>query len=165
MNAAQPLPGTMIAVRLHGKGFENLCVESIPVPEPNPDQLLVRVDAAGVCASNLKLIAQGSDHTFINGWDLEKFPIQLGDEGCVTVVAAGENVAHRFPVGKRCVIQPAVDVPPMHFRERYRNNAEGMLKVAVGYTLPGNLAEFMLVSEEVIAGDCLLPIRDSSLPF
>ena len=155
----------MLAVRLHGTGFENLRVETIPVPEPNQDQLLVRVDAAGVCASNLKLIAQGSDHPFINGWDLTQFPIQLGDEGCVTVVAAGRNVANRFPVGKRYVIQPAVDVPPMRFRERYRNHAAGMTKVAVGYTLPGHLAEFMLVTEEVIAGECLLPISESNLPF
>src|SRR6185295_8164735 len=92
MNTAQPLPKTMMAVRLHGAGFENLRVETIPVPEPNADQLLVRVDAAGVCASNLKLIAQGSDHPFINGWDLTQFPIQLGDEGCVTVTTAGRNV-------------------------------------------------------------------------
>ena len=154
-----------MAVRLHGAGFENLRVETIPVPEPNPDQLLVRVDAAGVCASNLKLIAQGSDHPFINGWDLTQFPIQLGDEGCVTVTAAGRNVAHRFPLGQRYVIQPAVDVPPIRFRERYRNHAAGMVKVAVGYTLPGHLAEFMLVTEEAIAGNCLLPILDSKLPF
>lgn len=165
MNTTQPLPKTMMAVQLHGAGFENLRVETIPIPEPNQDQLLVRVDAAGVCASNLKLIAQGSDHTFINGWDLAQFPIQLGDEGCVTVVAAGRNVANRFPVGKRYVIQPAVDVPPMRFRERYRNNAAGMVKVAVGYTLPGHLAEFMLVTEEVIVGECLLAIPDSKLPF
>lgn len=155
----------MLAVRLHGAGFENLRVEKIPVPEPNQDQLLVRVDAAGVCASNLKLIAQGSDHIFVNGWDLAQFPIQLGDEGCVTVVAAGRNVGHRFPVGKRYVIQPAVDVAPMRFRERYHNQAAGMMKVAVGYTLPGHLAQFMLVTEEVIAGECLLPIPDSNLPF
>ena len=63
------------------------------------------------------------------------------------------------------MIQPAVDVPPMRFQERYRNNAAGMMKVAVGYTLPGHLAEFMLVTEEVIAGECLLPVPDSNLPF
>ena len=165
MNPAPPLPKTMLAVRLHGTGFENLRVEEIPVPQPNDDQLLVRVDAAGVCASNLKLIAQGSEHTLVNGWDLARFPIQLGDEGCVTVVAAGRNVADRFAIGQRYVVQPAVDVPPIRFRERYRNNAAGMVKVAVGYTLPGHLAEFMLVTEEVIAGECLLPVPDVNLPF
>lgn len=165
MNTVPPLPKTMLAVRLHGTGFENLRVEEIPVPLPSDDQLLVRVDAAGVCASNLKLIAQGSEHALVNGWDLARFPIQLGDEGCVTVVAAGRNVAGRFAIGQRYVVQPAVDVPPIRFRERYRNNAAGMVKVAVGYTLPGHLAEFMLVTEEVIAGGCLLPVPDANLPF
>lgn len=159
------LPETMTAVRLHGAGFENLRVETVAVPKPNDNQLVVRVDAAGVCASNLKLIAQGSDHTFINGWDLGAHPIQLGDEGCVTVAAAGKNVATRFPIGGRYVIQPAVDVAPINNRERYHNQAAGMEKVAVGYTLPGHLGEYMLVPEEVIVGECLLPIVDSSMPY
>ena len=46
MNPVPPLPKTMLAVRLHGTGFENLRVEEIPVPQPSDDQLLVRVDAA-----------------------------------------------------------------------------------------------------------------------
>src|ERR1043166_9372638 len=81
------IPKTMQAVRLHGVGFENLKVDEIPVPHPNDNQLLARVDAAGVCASNLKVIAQGSDHTFINGIDLKKYPVQLGHEGCIRIVA------------------------------------------------------------------------------
>lgn len=160
-----PLPLTMTAVRLHGRGMEYVRVETVPVPVPDENQLLVRVDAAGVCSSNLKLIAQGSDHTFINGWDLSQFPIQLGDEGCITVVAAGNKVAGKYPLGRRYVIQPAVDVAPIRHRERYRNNAIGMDKVAVGYTLPGHLAEYMLVPEEVIAGECLVPLPDPRLPY
>jgi L-sorbose 1-phosphate reductase len=154
----------MLAARLHGTGFENLRVEQIPVPEPNDNQLLVRVDAAGVCASNLKLMAQGAAHPFINGWDLARFPVQLGDEGCVTVVKVGQNLRERFKVGTRYVIQPAVDHPPVSHRERYRDNAAGMTKVAVGYTLPGHLAEYTLVTEEILAADCLLPIPGATVP-
>ncbi|THD49686.1 MAG: hypothetical protein E7774_00900 [Bradyrhizobium sp.] len=162
---SEPLPSHMLAARLHGVGFENLHVERVPVPQPNDDQLLARVDAAGVCASNLKLIAQGSDHTFLNGWDLARYPIQLGDEGCVTVVAVGKNLSNRFEIGRRYCIQPAVDHPPINHRERYRNNGEGMSKVAVGYTLPGHLAQYLLVSEEIIAAGCLLPVTDSGMPY
>ncbi|MDP2990231.1 MAG: alcohol dehydrogenase catalytic domain-containing protein, partial [Kiritimatiellota bacterium] len=84
------IPATMRAVRLHGAGFENIHVDTVSVPRPNDNQVLVRVDAAGVCSSILKLVAQGSEHTFINGWDLAKYPIILGDEGCVTIVQAGK---------------------------------------------------------------------------
>ena len=159
------LPETMQAVRLHGVGFENLRVETVPVPRPNDNQLLARVDAAGVCASNLKIIAQGSEHTFINGVDLKRFPAQLGDEGCITVVAAGRNLRDRFPVGKRYCIQPAVDHPPIGHRERYRNGGLGMQKVAVGYSLPGHLAQYLLVTEETIEAGCVLPIPDEKMPF
>jgi threonine dehydrogenase-like Zn-dependent dehydrogenase len=159
------IPETMQAVRLHGVGFENLKVDRVPVPRPNDNQLLARVDAAGVCASNLKIIAQGSEHTFINGIDLKKFPAQLGDEGCITVVTAGKNLRDRFPVGKRYCIQPAVDHPPINHRERYRNGGEGMQKVAVGYGLPGHLAQYMLVTEETIEAGCILPVPDESMPF
>jgi threonine dehydrogenase-like Zn-dependent dehydrogenase len=155
----------MQAVRLHGVGFENLRVEQVPVPRPNDNQLLARVDAAGVCASNLKIIAQGSEHTFINGIDLRQFPVQLGDEGCITIINAGKNLRDRFPVGKRYCIQPAVDHPPINHRERFRNNGEGMQKVAVGYCLPGHLAQYMLVTEETIEAGCVLPIPDEAMPF
>lgn len=160
-----PIPETMTAVRLHGKGFENIRVESVPVPQPNNHQLLVRVNAAGVCSSILKLVAQGSGHTFINGWDLTQFPIILGDEGCVTVVKAGKAVANRFPIGKNYVTQPAVDHPPINFRERYRHNGAGMEKVAIGYSLPGHLSEYMLIPEEVLAAQCLVPVPADDIPF
>jgi len=158
------IPYKMLAVRLHGKGFENIRVDEIPVPEPNDNQALARVDAAGVCSSILKLVAQGSEHTFINGWDLGKFPIILGDEGSVTIVKAGKNVEKKYPVGKRFVAQPAVACPPINFRERYALQAEGMEKVAIGYSLPGHLAQYMLITEETIAADCLLPLPDENIP-
>ena len=159
------IPDTMRAVRLHGAGFENIRVDTVPVPQPNDDQLLVRVDAAGVCSSILKLLAQGSEHTFLNGWDLSAHPIILGDEGCVTVVRAGKNVAAKYPLGRRYATQPAVDHPPVNNRERFRNNGAGMEKVAIGYCLPGHLSEYMLITEETIAADCLLPLPSDSIPF
>ena len=159
------IPKTMQAVRLHGPSFDAIRVEEVPVPTPNGDQLLVQVDAAGVCSSNLKIIAQGKEHALLGGWDPSEHPITLGDEGCVTVVATGNRVAARYPVGQRYATQPAVDHPPINHRECYRNNAEGMQKVAVGYTLPGHLAEYMLVTEETLAAECLLPVASDEVPF
>ncbi len=167
MKAAQlsAIPESMQAVRLHGRGFDKIRVETVPVPEPNERQLLVRVDAAGVCTSILKLVAQGTDHTFINGWDLERFPIILGDEGSVTVVKVGAELAAKYPLGQRYATQPAVDHPPLNFRERYRHGARGMEKVAIGYSLPGHLSEYMLVTEETLAAQCLVPLPSTDIPF
>jgi D-arabinose 1-dehydrogenase-like Zn-dependent alcohol dehydrogenase len=58
------IPATMQALIAKGVGFENLEVAQVPVPQPGPDQLLARVDAAGVCTSIIKLIEQGDKHTY-----------------------------------------------------------------------------------------------------
>lgn len=159
------VPPTMKALVMSGVGFENVAVREVPTPSPGPNQLLARVDAAGVCTSILKIVAQGANHTYFNGWDPVKFPVILGDEGAVTIAKVGSNLSSQYKVGQRFGIQPAVDVGPIQHRERYRNNGEGMFKTAVGYTLGGNLAEFILIGEEVLQGQCLLPLPSESLPY
>jgi threonine dehydrogenase-like Zn-dependent dehydrogenase len=54
-----------------------------------------------------------------------------------------------------------VDHEPINFRERYSDPAT-MKKTAVGYTLGGTFAEYLLVQEEVIEAGCLveLPAQD-----
>lgn len=155
----------MLAVRLSGTGFENLSIDRVPVPDVGPSQILCRVDASGVCSSNLKLISQGSSHSLINGWDASRYPLTLGEEASLTVVRVGEALQDQYVAGQRLAIQPAVDLPPINHRERYNDNAAGMTKAAVGYTLGGMLAEYFVVPEEVIAGRCLLPLPDDDLPF
>ncbi|MBE0536014.1 MAG: alcohol dehydrogenase catalytic domain-containing protein, partial [Phycisphaerae bacterium] len=164
-NVDAVIPGTMQAVVARGAGFENLAVERVAVPAVGPDQLLARVDAAGVCTSILKLIAQGPEHTYINGWDMAKWPVILGDEGAVTVVKVGAHLADRYRPGQRFAIQPAVGVSPILHRERYKNGGEGMHKCAVGYTLGGHLAEYILVQEEVLAAECLLPLPCADMGY
>jgi threonine dehydrogenase-like Zn-dependent dehydrogenase len=83
----------------------------------------------------------------------------------VTLVEVGRELKDRYHPGERYVIQPAVDHPPINHRERYREGGRGVVKVAVGYTLPGHLAEYILITEETVAAGCLLPIRDPSFPF
>lgn len=159
------IPETMQALVASGIGFDNLEVTEIPVPEISPEQLLARVDAAGVCSSILKILKQGKNHVYLNGWDLYKWPIILGDEGSITLVKVGENLKEKYKPGQRFAIQPAVDAAPIVFHERYHNNAKGMRKCAVGYTLGGNLAQYIRIQEEVIQADCLLPLPDNDMGF
>jgi len=159
------IPETMQALVSEGKGFENLFVRDVPVPQIGPDQLLARVDAAGVCTSILKLIEQGPDHTFLNGWDMRRWPIILGDEGAVTIVQVGANLKEKYRPGQRFAVQPAVQVPPVLHRERYNNQAAGMTKCAVGYTLGGHLAQYICIQQEVLQGQCLVPLPNDQLPY
>ena len=159
------LPEEMRAVVLDGTGFSHLAVRKVPTPRPGPQQMLARVDAAGICTSLIKLIEQGPNHPLLSGWDITRFPLILGDEGSVTLVEVGADLRARYRPGERYVIQPAVDIAPINHLERYRDGARGVNKVAVGYTLGGHLAEYVLVSEEILAAGCLLPLPDASLPY
>ena len=159
------IPKAMQALVASGIGFENLAVKKVPVPDVGPDQLLARVDAAGVCTSIIKLIEQGEKHPFINGWNMKKWPVILGDEGSVTLVKIGDNLRDKYKVGRRYAIQPAVNVAPILYRERYKNNAEGMHKCAVGYTLGGQLAQYICVQEEVLQAGCLLPLPEDGMGY
>lgn len=158
------IPETMQALIARGKGFENLEVAEVPVPQPGPDQLLARVDAAGVCTSIIKLIDQGSDHTFIRGWDMARWPVILGDEGAITLMQIGENLKNKYQPGRRFAIQPAVDHDPINYRQRY-DDVENMHKTAVGYTLGGHLAQYIVVQEEVLNADCMLPLPSDDMAY
>ncbi len=76
-------------------GVEGLDLKSLPVPEPGPDQVLIRVESAGLgrwdAAEREGVFAR------MSGTDPE-FPYVLGSEGAGTVVAVGENVS-RFHEG------------------------------------------------------------------
>lgn len=162
---APTIPDEMRAVVLDGTGFGHLGVRSVSTPRPGPQQMLARVDAAGICTSLIKLIEQGPNHPLLSGWDITRFPLILGDEGSVTLVEVGAELRARYCPGQRFVIQPAVDSAPINHRERYRDQARGINKVAVGYTLGGHLAEYILIGEEILAAGCLLPLPDATLPY
>lgn len=157
-------PKKMKAVILEGQGFENLKLKEVDVPEPNESQLLAKVDCTTICTSVLKLVSQGSDHPFLYGWDLKKKPIVPGDEGAVTVVRVGRKLEGKYNPGQKFAIQPAVDTAPINNREMYKDNAKGISKVAVGYTLQGHYAEYILITEETINAGCLIPVPSESIP-
>jgi len=163
--ANQPaIPRDMRALVLDGVGAEHLAVRSVPVPVAKSGQLLCRVDAAGICTSVNKLVEQGPDHPLMYGWDLSTFPVIAGDEGSVTVVAVGDALRTRYRPGERFAVQPAVDHEPIRDLSRYRDGGRSVNKIAVGYTLPGLLAEYVLIGEEVLAAGCLLPLPDDEIP-
>ena len=79
--------GEMRAARLHrvrtGEEREAISVDEVPVPDPGPGEVLVRVAACGICASDLHVV----DGTTPAG-DL---PMILGHEAAGVVASSGER--------------------------------------------------------------------------
>jgi len=141
----------MLCWPLHGVGFDNLGKNHEPcewdVPCPGPDELLVRIDAIGLCFSDVKLIRAGEHHPRVISKDLDKDPVIPGHEAVMTVVQAGDRVADRFKPGDRFIIQADIYVNGIGY--------------AYGYAINGGMAQYSLLDQRVLDGDegCyLLPL-------
>lgn len=146
------LPATYLSWDLFGAGLDSLGRErrpvELPLREPNADEILLRVDAIGLCFSDTKLIWAGNEHPRIRGRDLRLNPTVPGHEAALTVVKVGANWKNKFSLGQRFIIQADIFV-----------NKE---QQAFGYVQRGALAQYAYAGPMVLAGDdgCyLLPIQ------
>jgi L-iditol 2-dehydrogenase len=87
----ETIPATMRALVYHG--VNDLRLETVPVPEIGPGELLVRIATCGVCGTDLKKIHLGSHSA----------PRIFGHEMAGTIVAAGDGVTS-FAVGERVMV-------------------------------------------------------------
>src|SRR5437016_13840947 len=86
-----PIPTTMLAAVY--RGVNDVRMETVPVPEIGPGELLVRVHTCGICGTDRKKIATGSHAA----------PRIFGHEMSGTVVKAGESIT-KFKVGDRVMV-------------------------------------------------------------
>jgi D-arabinose 1-dehydrogenase-like Zn-dependent alcohol dehydrogenase len=149
---ADQAPELMWAWPLYGAGLDHLGQNHqpvrLPVPIPGPYELLGRIDAVGLCFSDIKLIRAGGDHPRLYGRDLAADPTIPGHEVSLTIVDVGEELADRFRVGQRFVVQADI---------YYRG-----VNLAYGYMLRGGLSQYSLLGEEILNGDAgcyLIPIN------
>ncbi len=149
------LPKTYLSWDLFGAGLEHLGRDGkpveLPLRDPTPDEVLLRVDALGLCFSDTKLIFAGPNHPRILGRDLETDPTVAGHEAALTVVRVGSNWKSRFSVGQRYIIQADIKI--------------GGVQKAFGYVQRGAMAQYAYAGPWVLDGDgvCyLLPMKDST---
>jgi len=149
-----PLPAQNLGWNLYGAGFENMGhegkAEVFDVPEPNDDQLLVRIDCVSICFSDIKVIKQGPAHAKLYNRDMRKEPTRLGHEVSLTIVKVGKHLEEQYHRGQRQAVQPDIYM-------QGKSNA-------YGYTVPGGLIQYHLIGKEVLDTDdgaCLLPVDES----
>ena len=154
-NVELPLPEVYNAWQVFGAGFENLGKDgkplSLPLRPPKDDEILLRVDALGLCLSDIKIINQGGAHPRLRGRNLVEDPTVLGHECSVTVVQVGEQWKDMFRIGERYIVQADIYVNGIGY--------------AFGYLIPGGMEQYCYLDERALAGDegCyLLPVKSET---
>jgi threonine dehydrogenase-like Zn-dependent dehydrogenase len=155
MELLETLPGEILSWQLKGSGLENLGTkgrpDTIPFPPYTEENLIARIDAVGLCFSDIKLIGAGSGHPRIEGRNLAKDPTVPGHEVTMTVVGVGEKWKGKFALGSRWIIQADIF---------YKGKS-----VSFGYAIPGGLSQYVVIGKEVLEGDdgCyLLPVKSET---
>jgi threonine dehydrogenase-like Zn-dependent dehydrogenase len=118
---------TMLAVVTHGP--KDYRVETVPIPDPGPGEILIEVGAVGICASDMKCwlggpLFWGADgkHGYVEA------PCIAGHEYAGRIVALGEGAAerHNVAMGDRVVAEQIVPCGECRF---CRNNQYWMCQV------------------------------------
>ncbi len=156
------LPEKQYAVQLVGEN-ELILNKEKEVYKPGPYQVVGKIEAVGLCFSDLKLLKQFDKHPrkgpVISGIDEEilkeipsykpnQEPVVPGHEGVCKIVAVGKNVKNH-KVGDRCLIQT-----DYRWLRTEKSNA------AFGYNFEGALQQYVLMDERIItdpeSGESLL---------
>ena len=127
------------------KDFNQLVLEEVPVPQPGPGQVLVRIKSCGFCATDFKAI-KGLRRNV-------KFPLIPGHEPAGVVAAVGAFVTN-VQQGDEVIIQPSgycgwchyCRLGLTHYCERaYTTGGDGPEDVR-----PGSFAEYTLTGANTL---------------
>jgi L-iditol 2-dehydrogenase len=83
-------------------GTHDIRLEEVPVPEPAPREVLVEIEAVGVCGSDVHYYEEGRIGSFV-----VREPLILGHESMGTIIGLGEEVT-KHEVGERVTLEPGV---------------------------------------------------------
>lgn len=133
---SQPSQGaadTMRALRWHG--VRDVRLQQVQVPRPGPDQVLVKVERAGLCGSDLEEFREGPV-SIPSG----AVPLTLGHEIVGTVV---DSPAGRPAAGTRVIPDVVIGCGHCWWCQRHEEGLCPRLSVR-GQTQDGGLADYMI---------------------
>jgi 2-desacetyl-2-hydroxyethyl bacteriochlorophyllide A dehydrogenase len=90
-------------------GTDRLEIVDKPVPEPQPDECLIKTLASGVCGTDI--------HIMKGAFDCCRPPMILGHEACGEIVKTGSEVKD-FEVGERVAVENVVGCGRCYFCKR-----------------------------------------------
>ena len=127
-----------------------LTVKEVPMPQVDDYSALLRVEAASICGSDVRILHHGNPRV--------QPPAIIGHEAAGVIVQVGRYVT-RVKEGDRVAI--GADVPCGQCR--WCRNGLGnncAINYAIGYQIPGAFAEYMLLPRLVLEEGPVTPISD-----
>jgi L-iditol 2-dehydrogenase len=149
------IPATMRAAVY--RGINDMRVETVPVPEIGPGEVLIKVASCGICGTDLKKIHTGSHSA----------PRIFGHETAGTIAAVGEGVT-KFAIGDRVMVYHHVPCNDC-FYCRKKTYAQCPVYKPAGVTAGfepsgGGFAEYVRAMDWIVRDGGVIPIPDG-IPF
>jgi len=150
-----PIPATMRAAVY--RGINDMRVETVPVPEIGPGEVLIKVASCGICGTDLKKIHTGSHSA----------PRIFGHETAGTIAAVGEGVTN-FVIGDRVMVYHHVPCNDC-FYCRKKTYAQCPVYKPAGVTAGfepsgGGFAEYVRAMDWIVRDGGVVKIPDG-IPF
>ncbi|QHT59709.1 alcohol dehydrogenase catalytic domain-containing protein [Paenibacillus lycopersici] len=128
----------MKAAVLHA--LDHMVVEEVQLPSIDDDSMLMKVEAVGICGSDIRIYHHGNSRV--------ELPQILGHESSGRIVAVGANVT-KFKVGDRVSLGADVPCGECVFCEAgIGNNCQ--INYAMGYQFAGSFADYVLLNKMMV---------------
>lgn len=137
----------MKACIFHKPGL--LTVEEVPEPRPGPGDILLKMAAAGICHSDIRVY---------RGEKKARAGVIPGHENAGIIASLGEAV-DGFQVGQPVVLCPILACGECYFCLRGLRN-RCLYRETLGYEENGGLAEYMLVPQRLVELGQVFPVPD-----
>lgn len=124
-------------------GVESLEMADNPKPEPGPSEVVVEVDACGVCMT---------DYHMYHGTFPVETPVTLGHESAGTVESVGRDV-DRIETGQQVALYPGVPCGQCRgCRAGNHNQCSNLIGIgaAADTVIDGSFAEYVVVPKETV---------------
>ncbi len=134
-------------------GENDIRISEVPTPSPGPGQVLVKVKASGVCATDVKILG---------GSGLPKeLPTILGHEVAGTIEALGKGVTG-LAVNQRVAVYPIAACGECFFCKQKRYSL-CVKPYGLGHGADGGFAEYVAVPAQIVRLGGIIDIGD--MPF
>ncbi len=135
----------------HGPG--DIRLESVPEPRPGPGELLMRMEATGLCYSDIRVY---------KGEKAARIGVIPGHENVGIIADVGEGV-DGLETGQRVALCPIIACGRCVYCLRGLRN-RCLKRVTLGYEENGGLAEYLLVPASIVSLGHVFPVPEGLPP-